>query len=176
MHVVRLVLLVGVPLLRRRLRGRLLVPGRRGAAPVAALRRGVGDITEAGTGARLPVPPTRDEVARLAETLNDMLDRLAAGGARQRAFVADAAHELRSPLASIRTQLEVAQAHPEAAAWRRRPTTCSPTSTGSAGWSTTCCCWPGWTTTARRCAASGPVDLGAVAAAAVARPGRRRRR
>ena len=113
MHVVRLVLLVGVP---------LLVAGFAvacwflvGAAlqPVAALRRGAGDITEAGTGARLPVPPTRDEVARLAETLNDMLDRLAAGGARQRAFVADAAHELRSPLASIRTQLEVAQAHPE---------------------------------------------------------------
>jgi signal transduction histidine kinase len=85
--------------------------------PVAALRRGAGDITEAGTGSRLPVPATRDEVARLAETLNDMLDRLAAGGARQRAFVADAAHELRSPLASIRTQLEVARAHPKDADW-----------------------------------------------------------
>ncbi len=85
--------------------------------PVAALRRGVGAITEAGTGSRLPVPATRDEVARLAETLNDMLDRLAAGGARQRAFVADAAHELRSPLTSIRTQLEVARAHPQAADW-----------------------------------------------------------
>jgi signal transduction histidine kinase len=84
---------------------------------VAALRRGVGAITEAGTGSRLPVPATRDEVARLAETLNDMLDRLAAGGARQRAFVADAAHELRSPLTSIRTQLEVARAHPQAADW-----------------------------------------------------------
>jgi signal transduction histidine kinase len=85
--------------------------------PVAALRRGAGDITEAGTGSRLPVPATRDEVARLAETLNDMLDRLAAGGARQRAFVADAAHELRSPLTSIRTQLEVARAHPQEADW-----------------------------------------------------------
>ena len=63
------------------------------------------------------MPATRDEVARLAVTLNDMLDRLAAGGARQRAFVADAAHELRSPLASIRTQLEVAQAHPDSADW-----------------------------------------------------------
>jgi signal transduction histidine kinase len=85
--------------------------------PVAALRRGAGAITEAGTGSRLPVPPTRDEVARLAETLNDMLDRLAVGGARQRAFVADAAHELRSPLTSIRTQLEVARAHPQSADW-----------------------------------------------------------
>jgi signal transduction histidine kinase len=85
--------------------------------PVAALRRGAGAISEAGTGSRLPVPATRDEVARLAETLNDMLDRLAAGGARQRAFVADAAHELRSPLTSIRTQLEVARAHPRQADW-----------------------------------------------------------
>jgi signal transduction histidine kinase len=155
-HVVRLVLLVGVP---------LLVAGFAvacwflvGAAlqPVAALRRGVGDITEAGTGARLPVPPTRDEVARLAETLNDMLDRLAAGGARQRAFVADAAHELRSPLASIRTQLEVAAGAPRGRVLvgdgRRRARRRGP---GSAAWSTTCCCWPGWTTTGRRCAAPG---------------------
>ncbi|MEO7979571.1 MAG: ATP-binding protein [Sporichthyaceae bacterium] len=85
--------------------------------PVAELRRGAESVTETGTSARLPVPPTRDEVARLARTLNDMLDRLAAGGARQQAFVADAAHELRSPLASIRTQLEVALAHPEGADW-----------------------------------------------------------
>jgi signal transduction histidine kinase len=116
-QVVRLVLLVGVPLLVAgfALACWFLV----GAAlqPVAALRRGAGAITETGTGARLPVPATRDEVALLAETLNGMLDRLAAGGARQRAFVADAAHELRSPLASIRTQLEVAQAHPEVAPW-----------------------------------------------------------
>ncbi len=116
-RVVALVLLVGVPLLVLAFAGVcwLLV----GAAlrPVAELRRGAGAITETGTGARLPVPPTRDEVARLAQTLNDMLDRLAAGGARQRAFVADAAHELRSPLASVRTQLEVARAHPEVADW-----------------------------------------------------------
>jgi len=54
------------------------------------------------------VPPTRDEVAALATTLNGMLDRLAGAQAKQQAFVADAAHELRSPLASMRTQLEVA--------------------------------------------------------------------
>ena len=48
-------------------------------------------------------------VQSLRATLNDMLERLDAGRARQRAFVADAAHELRSPIASLRTQVEVAE-------------------------------------------------------------------
>jgi signal transduction histidine kinase len=117
LRVVALVLVVGVPLLIAAFAVACWFLVGAALRPVAALRRGAGAITEAGTGSRLPVPPTRDEVARLAETLNDMLDRLAAGGARQRAFVADAAHELRSPLTSIRTQLEVARAHPEAADW-----------------------------------------------------------
>ncbi|MDU0313926.1 ATP-binding protein [Phycicoccus sp. M110.8] len=78
--------------------------------PVEALRRGAERIGEAADpGERLPVPPTRDEVQALATTLNGMLARLADASARQRAFVADAAHELRSPLATMRTQLEVAQ-------------------------------------------------------------------
>ena len=117
LRVVRLVLVVGVPLLVAAFAVVCWFLVGAALRPVAALRRGAGAITEAGTGSRLPVPATRDEVARLAETLNDMLDRLAAGGARQRAFVADAAHELRSPLTSIRTQLEVARAHPRDADW-----------------------------------------------------------
>lgn len=80
--------------------------------PVGALRRGAERISDVGGGGVLPVPPGADEVARLATTLNRMLDRLALAGNRQRVFLADAAHELRSPLTALRTQLEVGQAHP----------------------------------------------------------------
>ena len=63
------------------------------------------------------MPDSRDEIHRLAVTLNGMLDRLEAARARQRAFVADAAHELRSPLTNMRTQLEVAQRLGRPADW-----------------------------------------------------------
>jgi signal transduction histidine kinase len=59
------------------------------------------------------VPSSHDEVAALARTTNETLGALEASVERQRAFVADASHELRSPVASLRTQLEVGAAHPE---------------------------------------------------------------
>ncbi|HEU5267500.1 MAG TPA: ATP-binding protein [Jatrophihabitans sp.] len=78
--------------------------------PVAALRHGAADITAAGLARqRLPVPGSRDEIYRLAVTLNAMLDRIDTATSRQRTFVGDAAHELRSPIASLRVQLEVSQ-------------------------------------------------------------------
>jgi signal transduction histidine kinase len=79
--------------------------------PVEELRAGAESITGARRADRLPVPVSEDEIQRLAVTLNGMLDRLAVARARQRAFVADAAHELRSPLAAMRTELEVAGRH-----------------------------------------------------------------
>ena len=77
--------------------------------PVETLRSGAARISGSDQDERLVVPESADEIRALALTLNDMLDRLAASRGRQRAFVADSAHELRSPLASMRTQLEVAQ-------------------------------------------------------------------
>ncbi|WP_203998676.1 sensor histidine kinase [Virgisporangium aurantiacum] len=79
--------------------------------PVEQLRVGAESITGSRRDDRLPVPCSEDEIQRLAITLNGMLDRLSTARARQRAFVADAAHELRSPLTAMRTELEVAGRH-----------------------------------------------------------------
>ena len=85
--------------------------------PIAALRRGAARVTATGVPSDLPVPEARDEVRSLALTLNDMLSRLADAQQRQRALVSDTAHELRSPIASIRTQLEVALDFPDGQDW-----------------------------------------------------------
>ncbi|MGN9913629.1 sensor histidine kinase [Phytohabitans sp. LJ34] len=85
--------------------------------PVEALRSGAEEITGGARPGQLPLPDSHDEIHRLAVTLNGMLDRLEAARARQRAFVSDAAHELRSPLTNMRTQIEVAQRLGERTDW-----------------------------------------------------------
>ena len=76
--------------------------------PVESMRREAEAVSAAEPGRRLPLPPARDEIARLGETLNTMLGRLETALAREQRFVSDASHELRTPLAALRTELELA--------------------------------------------------------------------
>ncbi len=82
--------------------------------PVERMRRNVAEISTRDLGRRVEVPPGGDAFHRLATTLNGMLDRLASAQSAQRRFVADASHELRSPLNTITTALEVREHHPGA--------------------------------------------------------------
>jgi signal transduction histidine kinase len=85
----------------------------RALRPVEQLRSQVTAITASGDlRRRVPHPPRRDEIGRLAGTLNEMLRVLEAADRQQRQFIADAAHELRTPLAGITTFLEVTASHP----------------------------------------------------------------
>lgn len=82
--------------------------------PVEAIRSEVASIRGQDLHRRVPASGSDDEISRLARTMNAMLDRVEQATDRQRRFVADASHELRSPLTRIRSNLEVAQAHPAA--------------------------------------------------------------
>ena len=107
-------LLLGVPLLLLLVGGTTWMVATRALAPVERIRREVEQITGDQLERRVPEPASRDEIHRLASTMNLMLARLEVARDRQRQFVGDASHELRSPLASIRQTAEVAKAHPGA--------------------------------------------------------------
>jgi signal transduction histidine kinase len=109
-------LAVGVPVLVLLLVGVTWVVTGRSLRPVERMRAEVETIRAARPDARIEVPDTGDEVARLATTMNAMLDRLDRSAESQRRFVSDASHELRSPIASIRQHAEVAVAHPDSTA------------------------------------------------------------
>jgi signal transduction histidine kinase len=96
-----------------------LVVGR-ALRPVERIRAEVEAISDREPRRRVPEPSTRDEIARLARTMNAMLARLETASVRQRRFVSDAAHELQSPLTTLRTRLEVELDQPPVMAW---PTT-----------------------------------------------------
>jgi signal transduction histidine kinase len=87
----------------------------RALRPVDAIRSQVESITDENLDRRVPAPRAHDEVGRLARTMNDMLERLQGAFERQDRFVADASHELRSPLTAMRSQIEVDRRHPDTA-------------------------------------------------------------
>ncbi|MGW4229071.1 ATP-binding protein [Streptomyces sp. NPDC004980] len=111
---VRGAMLTGLPVLLAVVAGVTWLVTRRALRPVEGIRRELSAITASeDLRRRVPEPDSRDEIARLARTTNETLTVLEASVERQRRFVADASHELRSPIASLRTQLEVGEAHPE---------------------------------------------------------------
>ncbi|MFB6714100.1 sensor histidine kinase [Streptomyces sp. NPDC056358] len=111
---VRGAMLIGLPVLLLVVAVVTWLVTRRALRPVEGIRREMAAITASeDLSRRVPEPGSGDEIARLARTTNETLTALEASVDRQRRFVADASHELRSPIASLRTQLEVGAAHPE---------------------------------------------------------------
>lgn len=115
---IELALFIGLPLLVLLVGGTAWVIVGRALRPIDAIRAEASQITTDDLHRRLPEPPSGDEITRLARTMNDMLDRLEQSIEREKRFVADVSHELRSPLASLRTQLEVGAAGGERTDWR----------------------------------------------------------
>ena len=114
LHALRISLIGVVPTLTALLAMVIWLALGRALRPVEQLRSAAASVAREGGPGSLPVPGGDDELGALARTLNEMLDRLENAAARQRSFVEDAAHELRSPIAVLRLTVEVARAHPDA--------------------------------------------------------------
>jgi signal transduction histidine kinase len=110
-------LLIGAPALLLLVAAMTWLVVARSLRPVDEIRRQVAEISSRSLDRRVPVPAGDDEIGRLASTMNSMLGRLEDSAARQRRFVADASHELQTPLASSRTDLEVALRRPVTSDW-----------------------------------------------------------
>lgn len=116
-HAVGVLMLAGLPLVLLVVAGSVFFVVGRTLRPVEAIRRRVASISSTDLGSRVPVPAADDEISRLASTMNAMLDRLQDAQSAQRRFVADASHELRSPLAALRATVDVARQHPDSVSW-----------------------------------------------------------
>ncbi|OUC90806.1 sensor histidine kinase [Streptosporangium minutum] len=94
----------------------------RALRPVSDISDHLAEITATDLGRRVPVPEAHDEIGRLAETINQTLDRLEGAVEQQRRFASDASHDLRSPLTAMRAQVEEALLYPEDTDWGAKAT------------------------------------------------------
>ncbi|WP_414538602.1 sensor histidine kinase [Mycobacterium simiae] len=105
-------LVTGLPIVLLAAAGGAYLLGAAALRPVERMRARAAGISATDTHARLPVPPARDEIHYLGTTFNDLLQRLQDALERERQFVSDAGHELRTPLSLLTTELELALRRP----------------------------------------------------------------
>ncbi|MEV4359929.1 ATP-binding protein [Nonomuraea sp. NPDC049625] len=115
---VEVLMFLGIPLILLSVAGIAWAVVGAALRPVERVRAEMAEITGQDLSRRVPVPDTGDEITDLATTTNHTLDRLERTVETQRRFVADASHELRSPISALRAQLEVASAYPDETDWR----------------------------------------------------------
>lgn len=108
---VRNLFLTGLPVVLLVIAAIAWLSVRQSLKPVESIRRRAAEITTADLSQRVPVPPGSDEIAQLAQTMNDLLGRIEQASTRQQQFVGDASHELRSPLTALQVQIDVALAN-----------------------------------------------------------------